>query len=140
MFFRPFVLFLAATSGLAAADASQTFAQYCGICHGTDGGGTDRGPKLLENRRLRTRSVGEIVRIIKNGTPAGMPPVPLPEDQVEPVATFVRSLNLTALEAAPPGDVETGEHLFFNKGNCATCHAVGGRGATIGPDLSDVGR
>ena len=78
MILRSFAFFLTAVSGLAAADASQAFAQYCGICHGTDGGGTDRGPALLDTRRLRGRSEAEIARTIRTGTPGGMPAVPLP--------------------------------------------------------------
>lgn len=39
------------------------------------------------------------------------------------------------------GDAQRGEIVFFHNklGRCASCHAVQGRGADIGPDLSEVG-
>jgi cytochrome c len=33
-----------------------------------------------------------------------------------------------------PGDTRRGERLFVEKG-CATCHAVGGKGGRLGPEL-----
>jgi mono/diheme cytochrome c family protein len=93
----------------AAPDTSpnptlQLYAQRCSVCHGADAGGTDRGPALTGNRRLRARPVAEIAGAIKNGTPGGMPAFPLPEDQLSPLADYVRSLNATAFEAKPAGD------------------------------------
>src|SRR5581483_9689784 len=38
------------------------------------------------------------------------------------------------------GDPAPGEHFFFGKGECASCHMVHGRGKPVGPDLSDLGR
>lgn len=38
----------------------------------------------------------------------------------------------------PPGDASRGERLFQEKG-CAQCHAVGGAGGSIGPDLGSGG-
>jgi cytochrome c2 len=35
-----------------------------------------------------------------------------------------------------PGDPERGRRLLFNKG-CSECHAIGGRGRSVGPDLRD---
>lgn len=38
------------------------------------------------------------------------------------------------------GDAERGRALFFSeKSTCATCHAVGGMGGKIGPDLTTIG-
>lgn len=39
-----------------------------------------------------------------------------------------------------PGDAAAGWRLFFagKRGRCAACHALGGRGAAIGPDLSGI--
>ena len=39
-----------------------------------------------------------------------------------------------------PGDAKAGEAIFFGSGGCASCHAVQGRGSSIGPDLSSVAR
>ena len=37
------------------------------------------------------------------------------------------------------GDPVRGRAIFDNKGACATCHRVNGRGPRLAPDLSDVG-
>jgi putative heme-binding domain-containing protein len=39
------------------------------------------------------------------------------------------------------GDARRGEALFFGEqARCSQCHAIGGRGGNLGPDLSEVGR
>jgi putative heme-binding domain-containing protein len=41
----------------------------------------------------------------------------------------------------PDGDIRRGQEIFHNqKQACFTCHAVGYRGGTVGPDLSRIGR
>jgi putative heme-binding domain-containing protein len=136
-----FVFFSAAL--LLPADAASTkqlFVQRCSVCHGADASGSDRGPALAGNRRMRQRSVADIAGIIHNGTPGGMPAFPLPDDQLSPLADYVRSLNATAFESKPAGDVAAGERYFFGEGKCGSCHMVGGRGSSTGPDLSNVAR
>lgn len=40
----------------------------------------------------------------------------------------------------PPGDAARGKAIFEgNKGNCRSCHRVGGVGSLFGPDLSTIG-
>ena len=121
-------------------DAAKLYAQRCASCHGEDAAGSDRGPPLARSRRLRTRSTSEIHDIIQKGTAAGMPPFPLPEDQLQALAVFVRSMNATAFDARPEGDAASGERFFFGKGQCASCHTAMGRGKPVGPDLSNIGR
>ena len=121
-------------------DAARLYAQRCASCHGEDAAGSDRGPPLARSRRLRTRSTSEIHDIIQKGTAAGMPPFPLPEDQLQALAVFVRSMNATAFDARPEGDAASGERFFFGKGQCASCHTAMGRGKPVGPDLSNIGR
>ncbi len=41
-----------------------------------------------------------------------------------------------AISEGPPGDAETGRRAFEK--NCAACHAFGGAGGAVGPDLSGV--
>jgi PQQ-dependent dehydrogenase (methanol/ethanol family) len=124
----------------APPDAAKLFAQRCAVCHGDDATGSDRGPALSRSRRLRTQSLGEIHDIIQKGTAAGMPPFPLPEDQLQALAGFIRSMNVTAFDAPPGGDAAAGERFFFDKGQCAGCHTALGRGKSVGPDLSNAGR
>jgi putative membrane-bound dehydrogenase-like protein len=50
--------------------------------------------------------------------------------------------SYTKLAAAlPPGDASRGQAVFMStKAACATCHAMGGVGGRIGPDLTKIGQ
>ncbi len=93
----------------------------------------------MDNRSLRSRSEKQIHDAIQNGRP-GMPAFALPEEQLQSLARWVRSLNASAYDLGTPGDKTAGEHFFRGKGRCASCHMVRGLGETNGPDLSDIGR
>jgi PQQ-dependent dehydrogenase (methanol/ethanol family) len=126
-----------------AADVARPetqFKQLCTGCHGEGGAGGDRAPALTNNRDLRSRSQSQIADLIRNGTPGGMPGFHLPADQLQPLAAWVRSLNVSAFDDKPAGDSDAGKQLFLGPAQCATCHMVHGRGGTNGPDLSDIGR
>ncbi|MEZ5355392.1 MAG: PQQ-binding-like beta-propeller repeat protein [Bryobacteraceae bacterium] len=135
-----------AAAGFAQTGASPTpaappvYGNLCAGCHGDSLAGTDRGPGLVESRSLRRRSSGQIRDLIRNGTSGGMPAFPLPGDQLDALAEYVRAFNVSAFEAPPSGDPGAGERFFFGKGNCGGCHMVRGRGKANGPDLSAVGR
>lgn len=134
------ILGLLISTVLLAQDGRQIFARQCAVCHG-DGRGTERGPNLANNRRVRTQSRDELKAVIRNGVPvAGMPAFPLPPAELDAVTDFVRSLSAPAAESNPPGDRAAGERFFFGEGGCANCHMVFGQGAAVGPDLSAVGR
>ena len=120
--------------------APPQFATLCSGCHGDKATGTERGTALVENRRLRSRSVQQIAEVIRTGTPNGMPPFALPKEQLESLAAWVHSLNASAYDVKPAGDVAAGERFFFGKGQCGSCHMIAGRGGSNGPDLSGVGR
>lgn len=128
-----------ADSGVQIALAREQFQRTCALCHGSNAEGTDRGPALANNRRLRSVSVSEIADVIKDGQ-GGMPSFPLPPSELHAMAVFIKSLNATAFEMPPPGDATAGERFFFGAGGCSQCHMVMGRGGTNGPDLSEIGR
>ena len=67
-----------------------------------------------------------------------MPAFKLPDVQLETLAGFIRSLNVTAFEMKPEGDAAAGEQFFFGAANCSGCHMVRGRGSSKAPDLSSV--
>ena len=135
------VVVLAVLGAGRAAAQDPLFTEKCAVCHGAEAKGGDRGPALANNRRLGSRSVEDLMAIIKNGTPGGMPGFPLIENQIRQLASYVHSLNATAFELKPDGDVAAGERFFFDQGKCASCHAANGRGNNSGgPDLSNVGR
>jgi PQQ-dependent dehydrogenase (methanol/ethanol family) len=133
-------LLLLAGCVVLAQDGRQVFSTHCQVCHG-DGHGTERGPNLTSNRRVRGQSVDELRAVIRNGMPAsGMPAFPLPQPQLEAVTAFVRSLSASAMDAPPQGNASAGEQFFFGQGGCAACHMAFGRGKAVGPDLSSVAR
>jgi PQQ-dependent dehydrogenase (methanol/ethanol family) len=118
----------------------EEYARLCASCHGATATGTERGPALIDNRSLRSRSEKQIHDLIQNGSSRGMPPFALPEDQIQRLSFWVRSLNVSVNDLNLPGDVNAGERFFFGKGQCASCHMVRGRGSANGPDISGIGR
>ncbi len=120
--------------------AEQYFAKGCVVCHGEGAKGTERGPSLVMSRSLQNRSEKEIQEVIRNGTEGGMPPFALPEAQLQSLAQWIRFLNAPVFDFPTVGDAKQGEQFFFEKGQCATCHMVAGRGKANGPDLSAIGR
>ncbi len=127
-------------TAIAQSPAARLFAERCASCHGDDASGSDRGPALARSRSLRSRPIGEIRNVIRNGTAGGMPPFALPETDLAALAIFVASMNASAIDAHLPGDTAAGERLFWGKAQCGSCHTAMGRGKTVGPDLSTVGR
>jgi PQQ-dependent dehydrogenase (methanol/ethanol family) len=118
----------------------QLFSRHCATCHGDDASGTDRGVSLVRSRGLGTRSASEIHDIIHNGTTGGMPAFALPESELQSLAVFIRSMNATAFDARPEGNAASGENFFFGRGRCTSCHTAMGRGKSLGPDLTRIGR
>ncbi|MFL6550161.1 MAG: PQQ-binding-like beta-propeller repeat protein [Povalibacter sp.] len=143
-----FLTLFAAAGSWAAESSPQTpsvpqpemFGTVCAVCHGGDGSGTDRAPGLLNNRRLRTQSEGDIAGIIRNGR-NNMPSFAgLPDEQIQALAAYVHSLNASAIDMNASGDAAAGSEIFFGSGQCVQCHTAEGRGGANGPDLSSIGR
>jgi PQQ-dependent dehydrogenase (methanol/ethanol family) len=122
-------------------DVRHTYAKLCSGCHGDDARGSQQGPGLAGNLRLRRRSTQSLRNVIARGIPsAGMPGFELPDSTLDGLVALVVSLNASAAETGAPGDKAAGESFFFGKGKCASCHMVAGRGSPLGPDLSNVAR
>ncbi len=117
--------------------APPVFLRTCSLCHGNDGRGTDRGPNMVGSVHLESISDADIATIIQKGRNK-MPAFPLPQDQIDVLVRYVRSLNTTASSTPVAGDVKAGEQIFFGSGRCGTCHVVRGRGVSRGPDLSGI--
>ncbi|HEY4078863.1 MAG TPA: PQQ-binding-like beta-propeller repeat protein [Rhizomicrobium sp.] len=136
------MLFTAAASVHAQepfAAAKTDFEKTCSACHGSGGGGGDRAPALADSPDLRRLDAPGIAAIISRGTPRGMPSfASLPQGRVSQIAAWLKSMNDSALHAAPPEQVAAGEKFFFGEGGCSGCHMVKGRGGSNGPDLSGV--
>ena len=121
------------------ARGQKVYAQHCVGCHGADFRGTDQGPGLTGNPRVRRMSLQRLRNMIKSGIPnTGMPPSDLLAQDLDALAAFVRSLNSQAAESNVPGNPAAGERFFFGKGKCGSCHMIAGRGQPLGPDLSNL--
>src|ERR1700685_4355436 len=126
----------------------QQFISRCAACHGEDGHGGQLGPNIIDVANPRATSADAVRRLIRSGIPsAGMPAfTTLSDAEVDAIAAHVMSLKTPAVTQTPapeevvPGDVTAGFRYFTNQGNCATCHAIRGRGGVVGPDLVSVGQ
>jgi cytochrome c oxidase cbb3-type subunit 3 len=117
----------------------------CQLCHGVDlRGGDQGGPNLLRSAIVLDDKDGELIApIIKNGQ-LKMPPINLPDADLNAIATYLHSVAATmAGQGGPPrgnpippneavlvGNVADGKAYFTAK--CANCHSVTG-------DLQGVG-
>ena len=136
---------LTAIDGRAQTDVEagrKVFGVSCAPCHGRGGegaGGEAQGMKIPDLTRgifkAGTRDE-DLFRFISKGSPdAGMPSFePLGRDQIWRVVAFVRTLSRA--DGATSGNAAAGETLFWGKGDCGRCHAVGSRGTSLGPDLT----
>jgi PQQ-dependent dehydrogenase (methanol/ethanol family) len=136
-----FTCLLLASGAALAQDGHELFTAKCSLCHGPDGRGSERGPNLANNRRVRARTLDELRAVIRDGIPGrGMPSFDLAAADLVSVTAYVRSMSAPASEAHLPGDRSEGEKFFFGKGGCGACHMALGRGTAIGPDLSSIAR
>ncbi len=128
-----------AQSNLSLEKGQKIFRNYCGRCHGLEGGG-GTGPSLQRPTLVRAPDDGRLAAIIQYGIPGtGMPGSWMlsPED-VRHLVTFVRQLGKTGQQPIS-GDVAKGKILYSEKGACYTCHIIAGKGNSLGPELTDVG-
>lgn len=130
----------------AVEEGGKLFAVSCAPCHGRNGEGAQGQaegvrPPDLTRRVLKAGSRDEdLFQVIAKGVPAGGMPgfETLGVDALWRLVAFVRSLSRS--EGSVAGSAAAGEVLFWGKGSCGRCHAVGSRGTNIGPDLTRGGR
>jgi putative heme-binding domain-containing protein len=82
-----------------------------------------------------------VFNTIKTGVPGTLMPSwngKLTDDQIWKIASYIRVLRGTAIDAPLPGNVAHGEEVFWGKGQCGGCHMVKGKGGLTGPDLSNI--
>ena len=79
--------------GSPQAAGQQIFATRCASCHGTNAGGGEFAPSILE--RVPLRSDDELVRLLHNGLPSsGMPPFPdIVDKERTNLISFLRTLK-----------------------------------------------
>jgi cytochrome c oxidase cbb3-type subunit 3 len=133
----------------------QIYDVHCRLCHGTDlRGGDMGGPNLLRSPLVLGDKAGETMGpVIRNGrVPEGggrpMPPLPLPDADLDAVAEYIHSVVRAAPpQGAPPagaapelnllvGDARRGERFF--RVECTTSHSATADLAGIGARLTDI--
>ena len=114
------------------------FLTHCAVCHGPKGDG-GKGTNLAQPRLPRAPDDEALARIITFGIPGTeMPLTRMTPQQLTNVITYIRSLGRVPGEPLT-GDAQRGAELYRGKGHCAQCHAIHGRGGTLGPELTGIG-
>ena len=115
------------------------FQTHCSYCHGARGEG-GRGPDITTGQFRHGGSDTELYFTIRNGIKGTeMPAVRATDDEVWRMVVFVRTLFSPAAVEKLPGNPASGQSIVEGKGRCLQCHHIGGRGASIGPDLTSIG-
>jgi putative heme-binding domain-containing protein len=118
------------------------FNSTCTGCHGANGAAGEFGPGLAIPGRSYARTTdSQIFDAIQHGIPGTPMPAQqgkLTDDQIWKISAYVKGLRGTAIDAPSPGNVANGEAIFWGKGQCGSCHMVGGKGSIVGPDLSQL--
>jgi putative heme-binding domain-containing protein len=144
------------------ARGQKIFSGTCGIyfCHGSGGLG-GRAPHLA-GRKWDTDAV---FKIVKEGSANRLMPSfkdQMNDDQIWSAIAYVLTLGSGAAASQPTastpseepsvpakptdpnaGDPEAGRSIFFDASNaqhCSICHQHGGRGTSVGPDLTAVAK
>jgi cytochrome c oxidase cbb3-type subunit 3 len=148
----PVILFLAALGQAqdknpfggdpkAAESGRVMFRIRCAPCHGIHAQG-GRGPDLTLGTYAAGDRDNDLYRVIARGVPgsemAGYSGS-MDEESMWRLVSYIRSVSHR--DSTPvPGEPAAGEKVFWGKGGCGQCHQVNARGASVGPDLSRVGR
>lgn len=115
----------------------QAFESNCAVCHGMDASG-GRGPNLRRAHIARAPDEAALCDLIETGIAPEMPAGAFLTDlEVRALVAFVRSLGQSEATAVS-GDAAHGALVFASNG-CASCHILAGRGAGLGPELTDLG-
>jgi cytochrome c oxidase cbb3-type subunit III len=132
------ILLPPATMWAKTADlGTSLFERNCVVCHGIGGTG-GRGPALNRTRLALAPDDSALRALIQDGHPPEMPGNEFfSEDDLRVVAEYVRSLGRTEVEEVR-GDATHGAEVFTKSG-CPACHIIAGKGAGVGPELTDLG-
>jgi cytochrome c oxidase cbb3-type subunit III len=126
------------------------FEQSCGFCHGSDATGA-RGPDLVRSplvaHDVKGNLIGDVIR--QGRADKGMPPMPLADEQIADIATFLHARATEALNSAEvpkvypvekllTGNAEAGKAFFNGAGACKNCHSATGDLSSIASKYSPI--
>jgi cytochrome c oxidase cbb3-type subunit 3 len=119
-------------------DGQTLYAQHCSRCHGMKGGGGE-GPALNRYYLPRASNDTAFANIIMNGIAGTSMPATwaLSDKQIAQLIHFVRGLSENEEEEIT-GDPVNGL-VLMEKSGCFSCHVIGAKGVSIGPDLASIG-
>ncbi len=121
-------------------DGRQLFLANCASCHGADGEAVP-GVDLGHGQFRRATTDDDLVEIIRRGIQGtAMPPTTFSNPQANQITAYLRSLAISNENSRVPGNADRGKTVFEGKGQCISCHRVGGNGSRLGPDLSEIGQ
>src|SRR5439155_5052254 len=123
-------------------EGQQIFASNCAACHGLDGRGGERAPKIATVPQVQRLSDDDVTRIVSDGVPGtGMPGFRnLTPPEIKAVVGDLRVLQGKNGSAPLPGNPQRGKAIFFGSAGCSSCHMIGGSGGFIAPDLTSYAR
>ena len=128
-----------AASLQAAGEGATLFAMTCRVCHGDAGIGAVA--PVLRGAKFTAKYVTDVMQAGRPGTMMPAFAGRFTPAQITGIARYVASLQQPTGEPGGytlRGDPAAGERLFFGSTyySCHRCHAVGGRGGSVGPDLA----
>lgn len=118
---------------------AQIFASQCTACHG-ENGDLIPGVNFRAGQFKRVISDNDLRTTITNGVPGtAMQPFTFGASELTGIVSYLRNMGSFNARGLLLGNASRGKALFEGAGNCATCHAVNGKGPRVAPDLGDVG-
>jgi putative heme-binding domain-containing protein len=122
------------------AQGAALFQTQCAYCHGAHGEG-GRGADLTAGQYAHGGSDAELYVTIRNGVAGtSMPASGGSDEEVWKLVAFVKRIGSPGLYEKAAGDSGAGKAIFEGRGGCLSCHSLGEKGGSLGPDLSEVGR
>jgi putative heme-binding domain-containing protein len=118
---------------------AQIFATQCTACHGTPGDQIP-GVNFRAGQFKRVVTDNDLRATITTGVPGtAMQPFAFGASELTGIVSYLRNMGSFDAKGLMVGDAARGHALFVGAGNCASCHAVNGKGPRVAPDLGDVG-